>query len=151
MLARIVFLTLEQSKSDERIRKKAMDCLCRVPQAMRRPQLTFVSIAEQMKDWVSTAFNKSLKQSRKTLLPLVRLTSLHSMSCADLNTGLFSESRTFPFTHCLVSADLGSRLLGKEHLYLGALLRTLMEFQLIVLQEYSKLLPPKREPGQKCG
>ena len=145
MLARIVCLTLEQSKSDERIRKKALDCLCKVSKAMRRPQLTFVRIAEQMKDWGSTAFNRSSKQSKKTLLSLVRLSSSHSTSCADLYPGPISESRTILFTQYPVFADLGSRLLGKEHQYLRAMLRTLINLS-VVLQWYFKLL--KREPGQ---
>ena len=64
-----------------------MDCLCKVPKDIYRPQLTFTRITEQMKDWGSTAFNKSSKQSKKTLLSLVRLSSSRFTSFANLNPG----------------------------------------------------------------
>lgn len=47
-----------------------MDCLCKALKTMGCHSSPFTRNAKQMKGLESTAFNRSLKQSKKTLLPL---------------------------------------------------------------------------------
>lgn len=107
----------------------------RSPKSRAIHSLPLARTVKQTKDWGSTASSRSSKQSKKTLLALVRSSEGHSpLPCAGTSARHMFQKLNTSLAHCPTSRRTGLSLPWQRAPESGVLLRTLPKIRVIALR-----------------